>query len=359
MKKSLTLITLVSSIILLSSWQIKTSKKNAATTLKPYTIALPEFVSDYFEKIPIDSQNLLSNEGVALGRKLFYDTRLSTNNTISCGSCHKQEFAFADNRAFSLGVHDSVGIVNSMPLFNMGWSKFFFWDGRAESLAEQATDPIINKLEMASNWAEVLQKLQNDSEYPTLFKQVFGTDKIKPALVEKALVQFQTSIVSFDTKFDRYYFDGHADALSPAEERGLDIFFGIGQCNHCHSDVLLTDNFFRNNGLDSVPDPGLYNTTGKPTDRGRFKVPTLRNIALTAPYMHDGRFGTLEQVINFYSTGIQHKSPNLDEHIEPFGRGLQLNDNQKADLLAFLQTLTDSTLLKNKAYADPNKKHKK
>jgi cytochrome c peroxidase len=350
-------IVIIGLLLLLSFVGIAMREKSAP--LKPYKVVVPEFVGDYFEPIHIAPDNPLSEEGVALGRRLFYDTKLSSNNTISCGSCHLQQYAFADNKAFSLGVHDSVGIMNSMPIFNLGWGRQFFWDGRADGLVEQATDPIINTKEMASNWADVLAHLQEDKQYPTLFERVFGSSTINATMVAKALAQFQMSITSFNTRFDQYYFEGDATALTPQEERGLDIFFGFGNCNHCHSDVLLTDNFFRNNGLDEQPDPGLYNTTGKATDRGRFKVPSLRNIALTAPYMHDGRFKTLEEVVAFYSTGIKGKSPNLDEHIEPFKYGLHLTPEQQADVVAFLRTLTDSSLLNNKAYSNPFAKPKK
>ncbi len=322
--------------------------------LTPYSISLPSFVGDYFDKMPQDDENPLTEEGVALGRRLFYEKKLSANNTLSCGSCHKQQHAFADNRQFSLGVHDSVGIINTMPLFNLGWARALFWDGRSPTLREQVTEPIINSIEMASTWGDALNELQQDKDYPRLFRRVFGTDKINPTHVMKALAQFEMTMVSFDTRFDKYYFDGQADALTPQEERGLDIFFGFGNCNHCHSDVLLTDNFFRNNGLDLRPQPGLYNTTGKETDRGRMKVPSLRNVALTAPYMHDGRFRILEEVIDFYSTGVQQKSPNIDEHMVTFGKGLQLSEGQKADLVAFLNTLTDSSFIRNPAFSDPN-----
>jgi cytochrome c peroxidase len=331
----------------------KDKKKNASLPT-PYTIPLPSFVSDYFDKMPPQEGNPLTVEGITLGRKLFYDKRLSANNTISCGSCHKQEHAFADNAKFSKGVYDSSGIINSMPLFNLGWARNFFWDGRAPSLNEQITDPITNKLEMASTWGIVLERLNGDEEYKTLFKKVFGTDKVNSSHVMKAITQFELTLVSFNTRFDKYYFEGEADALTPQEERGLDIFFGFGNCNHCHSDVLLTDNFFRNNGLDLLPVPGLYNTTGKESDRGRMKVPTMRNVALTAPYMHDGRFASLEEVLDFYSSGIHQKSPNIDEHIQPMGKGLFLTPDQKADLIAFLHTLTDSSFINNEAFSDPN-----
>ncbi|WP_118952932.1 cytochrome-c peroxidase [Taibaiella helva] len=350
--KRLTVIAIIA--LLFSAAGLAGKDKRKRSGLTPYKIPLPEFVGDYFDKMPVDEENPLTEEGIALGRRLFYDKRLSADNTLSCGSCHQQRFAFADNRAFSLGVHDSLGIINTMPLFNLGWGRAFFWDGRAASLREQVTEPLINQREMAGTWADVLDKLQQDKDYPLLFKKVFGSEKINSTMVSKALTQFELTLVSFGTRFDRYYFDGQADALTKQEERGLDIFFGFGNCNHCHSDVLLTDNYFRNNGLDLDPQPGLYNTTGKAADRGRMKVPSLRNIALTAPYMHDGRFSTLEEVLTFYSSGIHQKSPNVDEHIVPLGKGLFLTPEQKADLVAFLNTLTDSSFIRNPAFSDPN-----
>lgn len=332
------------------------NNKKKTTGPTPYKLPLPSFVGDYFDKMPLDPDNPLTVEGIALGRKLFYEKKLSGNNTISCGSCHQQQFAFADNKALSLGMGDSVGIISTMPLFNLGWARKYFWNGRAASLIEQAHDPVINRIEMAATWGQVLTKLQQDPKYPALFKKVFGTDTINSGMVLKAITQFELTLLSFNTRFDKYYFEGQADALTPKEERGLDIFFGFGSCNHCHSDVLLTDNYFRNNGLDIQPFPGLYNTTGKETDRGRMKVPSLRNIALTAPYMHDGRYKTLDEVVDFYSEGIHPESPNLDEHIVPLKRGLQLTKEQKEDLVAFLHTLTDSSFIKNKAFSDPNLK---
>jgi cytochrome c peroxidase len=354
--KKLMIIAMLGIVCTAASLAGKEKQTKKVGGLTPYTIPLPGFVGDYFDKMPLDPENPLTVEGIALGRRLFYDKKLSANQTLSCASCHKQQFAFSDNKKFSLGVHDSTGKMNSMALFNLGWAKNFFWDGRAPSLPEQANDPIINRIEMAGNWGDVLNHLQKDKDYPRLFRQVFGSEKISNTMVMRALTQFELTFISFNTKFDKYYFEGEADVLTASEERGLDIFFGFGKCNHCHSDVLLTDNFFRNNGLDLAPAPGLYNTTGKETDRGRMKVPSLRNIAVTAPYMHDGRFATLDQVLDFYSGSIQKKSPNIDEHIIPFGRGLELTPGQKADLIAFLNTLTDSSFLKNKAYSDPFKK---
>lgn len=349
MKKLLIIAAVLSGVLVLQTSAGKDKKKQRA-----YTLPLPEFVGDYFDPMPVPDDNPITEDGVALGRKLFYDKQLSADGSISCGSCHKQEFAFADNKTFSTGVNGQPGVRNSMSLVNLGWGKHFFWDGRAASLEEQVTDPITNKLEMANTWGVVLQRLQGDKQYVRRFEKAFGPGRITSDVVMKALGQFERTLLSFNTRFDQYYFEGNAKALTPQEERGLDIFFGVGNCNHCHSDVLLTDNFFRNNGLDLNPEPGLYNTTGKETDRGRMKVPSLRNVALTAPYMHDGRFKTLEQVIDFYSTALHQKSPNVDEHIVPLGKGLYLNDQQKTDLIAFLYTLTDSSFIRNPAFSDPN-----
>jgi cytochrome c peroxidase len=354
MKKLKVIATLLCFFVVVSL--VAKNKAKKVGDLTPYRIPLPSYVADYFDTMRLDPENPLTVEGVALGRKLFYDKRLSANNTISCGSCHKQQFAFTDNKNFSLGVGDSVGIINAMPLFNLGWGRNFFWDGRGASLTAQAHDPVVNRIEMANTWGNVITKLQEDKTYPAEFKKIFGSEKIDAGMVMKAITQFELTLVSFNTRFDKYYFEGQADVLTPQEERGLDLFFGNANCNHCHSDILLTDNFFRNNGLDSIPVPGLYNTTGHETDRGRLKVPSLRNIALTAPYMHDGRFKTLDDVLNFYSQGIHQTSNNIDLHMVPFGRGLHFSAEQKADIIAFLKVLTDSSFITNKAFSDPNLK---
>ncbi|RYZ49701.1 MAG: cytochrome-c peroxidase, partial [Sphingobacteriales bacterium] len=178
MKKLIAVTLLLVCIFAVATLTGKEKTTKTVNGLTPYTIPLPDFVGIYFDKMPEDPDNPLTVEGIALGRQLFYDKKLSANQTLSCGSCHKQEFAFADNRKFSLGVHDSSGIMNSMSLFNLGWAKHFFWDGRAPSLPEQANDPIINQIEMSSNWADVLDNLQKDKDYPQRFKKVFGTEKI-------------------------------------------------------------------------------------------------------------------------------------------------------------------------------------
>lgn len=275
---------------------------------------------------------------------------------MSCGTCHQQKFAFTDPRKFSLGVHGDTGIKHSMSLVNLGWAPFFFWDGRANSLESQAHDPITNPIEMASNWKVILPRLQNHPDYPSRFYKAFGSSNIDSFAVMKAIAQFERSIVSFNSKFDKFFFEGDANALTKEEERGMDLFFGGGTCNHCHSDVLLTDNFMRNNALDMEPDSGLAKVTKLAKDIGKIKVPTLRNIALTAPYMHDGRFKTLEEVIDFYTSKVKVRSPNIDEHMALLTNGFGLRDSDKKALIAFLKTFTDSTLITNEAYSDPYKK---
>jgi cytochrome c peroxidase len=322
--------------------------------LTPYAFDLPDFVGIYFQPMNIPDNNPMIKEGVELGRKLFYEKRLSVDHSISCGSCHQQQFAFSDDKQFSSGVYQNRSVRNSMSLVNVGWGERFFWDGRVTSLEDQIGHPLTDTNEMGNTWEEVIKFLNEDSMYSRDFRYIFNKDSVQEEDVRMVIAQFLRTLNSFNTRFDQYYFGGQADVLTLQEERGLDIFFGFGGCNHCHSDVLLTDNFFRNNGLDSVPQPGLYTSTGNESDLGKMKVPTLRNIALTAPYMHDGRFETLNDVLDFYSEKINPKSPNLDEHIVYMKTGLRFSKEQKEDLIAFLHTLTDSVLITNPQLSDPN-----
>lgn len=328
--------------------------KRKAHKPKPYKIDLPEFVLDYFEPMPMPADNPLTEEGVDLGRFLFYDGILSADRSMSCAACHKQANAFSDPRKFSIGVKGDIGIKHSMSIVNLGWSNFFFWDGRSKTLETQASDPITNPIEMANSWEVVLPRLQSHPQYPERFYKAFGTSTITKDMVLKALSQFERTIISFNSRFDRYFYGGDATALTAQEERGLELFFNGGSCNHCHSDVLLTDNFYRNNGIDILPDSGMAKNTKLSQDVGKMKVPTLRNIALTAPYMHDGRFKTLEEVVDFYLDSVHMRSPNLDEHMAMLtNRPVFVKSDRKA-LVAFLKTFTDSTLITNPKYKDPN-----
>lgn len=319
------------------------------------TVSLPAFVNTYLGAMPIPSDNPLTEEGIALGRRLFYDKRLSNDNTMSCATCHLQEHAFDDPRRFSEGTNGALGNRNAMSIQNLSWANAMFWDGRRETLEQQAHDPVTNPIEMRNTWTTVESRLRSDANYPQLFYEAFGTADIDSNLVVKAIAQFERTLVSFHSPFDDYYFNGNTNALTEQQIRGKDIYFGKGHCNDCHSDVLLTDNQFRNNGLDNVlTDIGMGKPTQNPDNNGKFKVPTLRNIALTAPYMHDGRFPDLQAVVDFYSHGIQPNSPNIDEHVAPFGNGFAFNPAEKADLIAFLQSFTDTSFINNPNFSNPN-----
>lgn len=339
--------------IILLSWACSPEPKDIYDP-QPHNLEVPDFVEIYLGNFQSPQDNPLTVEGVNLGRRLFYDKKLSNDFTMSCATCHKQENAFDDPRPFSEGTNGSFGNRNAMAIVNLGWGTSFFWDGRRNSLEDQAHDPVVNPIEMANSWPTVVSRLQADEEYPSLFYKAFGSYNIDSNLVAMAIAQFERTLVSFNSPFDRYYFQGETSALNAQEISGLDIFLNKAHCNDCHSDVLLTDNAFRNNGLDiSFTDNGLGLVTANASDNGKFKVPTLRNVELTSPYMHDSRFNTLEQVIDFYSSNVKSASPNLDQHMIPFGNGLNLTIQEKADLLAFLKVLTDSSFINNSAYGDP------
>lgn len=310
-------------------------------------------------KIPVD--NPLTVEGIALGKKLFYDKMLSADNSVSCASCHFQEHAFSDTKALSTGVGNLEGKRNAMPLFNLGWNEVFnnsvhrfFWDGRKIDLENQVLGPITDPLEMNQDLAELEQELRNNKEYPGLFKKAFGTDSITMRLVMYAIAQFERTLISSNSKFDKYT-RGEVQ-LSEKEMRGLTIFkTEKGDCFHCHGNDMspfFTDFKFHNNGLDATPkDAGLGAITGEAADMGLFKTPSLRNLSFTAPYMHDGRFKTLEEVIEFYNSQTK-EGATTDEVIRkhfPNG-GLNLTEEEKSDLLAFLHTLDDYEFLKDPRY---------
>ena len=321
-----------------------------------YTVAVPDFVKKYVGDLKHPTDNAATVDGVSLGRQLFYEKMLSNDNTMSCATCHKQENAFDDPRPFSQGTNGTFGGRNAMAIINLGWNTHFFWDGRRPDMEGQAHDPVSNPIEMASKWTDVVSKLQNSKKYPDLFYKAFGRSVIDSTLVVRAIAQFERTLVSYNSRFDKYYFKGDSSALNAQELRGLAIFTGKGMCNNCHlMNTQFTDNMLRNNGLDANPlDEGQMKFTGLVTDKGKFKVPTLRNIGVTAPYMHDSRFATLNDVVNFYSSGIKQSSPNIDEHMPDYGSGLNLTKEEKADLVAFLNSLTDTDFITNKAFSDPN-----
>lgn len=307
-----------------------------------------------FVPMVIPDDNPQTVAGIALGRQLFFDPILSLDGTVSCASCHRPERAFTDGGAVSIGVRGRQGMRSAPSLLNIGFHyKGMFWDGRSPSLEEQVLHPIVDSVEMAADWPTIAARLQAHPDYPAAFEAAFPGQGIQLDYFAKALAQYQRTLISVDSKYDQVQ---RGDAtFTPQEKRGWTIFFDAGypdvpmaECSHCHTDPLFTNLGFANNGLDAsptledFPDPGLGRVTGIKYDNGKFRVPTLRNIAVTAPYMHDGRFATLEQVIDHYNTG-GHPADNADPNVRP----LHLTPQDKADLIAFLHTLTDSTALRS------------
>jgi cytochrome c peroxidase len=304
--------------------------------------------------VEIPANNPMTYEGIKLGKKLFYDKMLSGNNTLSCGSCHNQENGFTDNNnQFSLGTNGEIGVRNSMPLFNLVYDRHFFWDGGASDLESQVAGPITNPIEMNQDIAELLQELNSHAEYPSLFKNAFGSLPITSSMLLKAIAQFERTMISSNSKFDKYM--RNEVAFSEAEIRGMNLFNDMqkGDCNHCHTlGGTFTDYDFRNTGLDSVyADQGRFIITGLASDIGKFKTPSLRNIAVTAPYMHNGRFTTLTQCVEHYNTGF-HYTQNLDPVLASSVKG-RLNQNEISDIVAFLNTLTDTDFLNNPQFKKP------
>ena len=319
----------------------------------PYPISTPP---DFIEMV-IPADNPTTVEGIALGRALFFDPNLSVDQTVSCASCHRPELAFTDGAAVSSGIQQRQGKRSAPSLLNIGFHyKEVFWDGRSASLEEQALHPLSDTLEMGNDWAQIEQRLRGSSRYEELFQEAFPSEEISRANTAKALAQFQRTLISANSKYDRV--QRGEEEFTAQEKRGWTIFFDAGypevpmaECNHCHMDPLFTNLGFANNGLDSsatlldFPDSGLGAISGNKYDNGKFRVPTLRNIMLTAPYMHDGRMLTLSEVIDHYNSGGAYA-----ENVDPNVRSLQLSDQDKSDLLAFLSTLTDSTALRNPNY---------
>lgn len=329
----------------------------------PYTLQYPS----YFPPMPIPSDNPMTVEGVKLGRFLFYEERLSGNNTQSCASCHAPQFAFSDHgNQFSTGIDGLQGNRNSMALQNLGWEQRFFWDGRALSLEEQILQPVENTIEMHETWPNVVGKLQADQAYVDLFHDAFGTTTIDKFKAAKAIAQFLRTMISSNSRFDQFMqgqitlTDEEQLGILLTQQEGGNPALGLGgqwgaDCFHCHphGGGLFTDGIMRNNGLDSVfTDPGLGGVTGQAQDMGVFKVPSLRNVALSAPYMHDGRFATLQEVIEHYNSG-GHPSPTISPFMKFTQGGLQLTAEKKAQLLAFLNTLTDMDYVNNPEFQDP------
>jgi cytochrome c peroxidase len=313
----------------------------------------------------LPEDNIPTVAGVQLGRMLFYDERLSRDNTQACVTCHRQKEVFSDSMKFSVGVKGLEGRRQAMPLMNLAWHQFgFFWDGRSPTLRDQALHPIQDTLEMDETLENVVAKLVHDQDYIDQFIRAFGDDEITPQRIGLAIEQFELTLISNRSKYDDYLI-GQA-VLTESEERGRNLFFSDfnpttgakgGECFNCHVGFNFSIHTYLNNGLDSkgrFTDLGRYEVTQNEEQRARFKLPSLRNVALTAPYMHDGRFQTLEEVIEHYNTGVQY-SGTLDESMEHnlLPGGLQLSEQDKADLVAFLKTLTDHAFVNDERFSSP------
>ncbi|MCF6342532.1 MAG: hypothetical protein L3J31_06995 [Bacteroidales bacterium] len=300
-------------------------------TPTPYEINIPLGFPDLY----IAEDNPLTVEGVQLGRMLYYDSILDINGSRACASCHFQEESF------------SLASVNSLAHVNLGWNGVYLWNGKIEGTLED-----IMLFEVEKFFKTDLSKLNTHKTYPGLFKKAFDVDVITSKEAAYALAQFERTLISGNSKWDRYL-RGEA-SLTQAEAQGFEVFFTEkGDCFHCHGTVLFTDNLFHNNGLDSIPEQGRAKITNDPIDVGKFKSPTLRNIMLTAPYMHNGRFATIEEVINFYSEGILW-SPTIDPLMKKVSQGgVQLTQQEKNNLIEFLKTLTDTTFTTNPELSNP------
>ncbi|WP_163410078.1 cytochrome-c peroxidase [Flavobacterium ajazii] len=356
--KKLTLL----SILVIAITLIAFTGKNSLYT-DPYKLEYP----DYFgNRISIPENNPTTKQGVYLGRMLFYETKLSSSKTISCASCHQQKLAFTDGKTFSSGINDMPTKRNSMSLANLLWVRNFFWDGRAKGLEAQALIPLNDPHEMGAYMEKAIIDLQKTKVYPVLFRDAFGTPEITADRITKAISQFERTLISANSNYDKYL----RGEYNPTEQEsnGMELFMNSAEpsknirgasCAQCHGTPKMYMELFHNNGLDSIPkDKGREELTGMPNDRGRFRVVTLRNIALTAPYMHDGRFKNLEEVMDHYN---EHIKPSKSLSVvlqnrpnEMGGKSLGLTAKEKANIISFMKMLTDSTFINNPAFSNPH-----
>ena len=315
--------------------QAAAGDKSPLATQGEYKLKIPFGLEETAVVIPPD--NPLTKEKIELGRLLFFDKRLSKNNTIACASCHLAQFAFTDGKTVSTGINGLKGGRSAPASLNRVFSKAQFWDGRAETLEAQSVGPFINPVEHGfSNHDEMIAKMKKIAGYRKLFQEVFGTD-ITIDGVGKAIASFQRTILTGNSPADRFDQGGEEKAISQVAQNGLVLFREKARCTKCHSGFNFSDEKFHNLGIgwdDNKVDLGRYMVTGNADEIGAFKTPTLREVSRSAPYMHDGRFKTLEEVVNFYNKGGV-KNPHQDNLIIP----LELTDQEKHDLVEFLRTL--------------------
>ncbi|MDN4012382.1 cytochrome c peroxidase [Chryseobacterium gambrini] len=296
--------------------------------------------------------NPVTVNGVALGKKLFYEGKLSRNNTISCGFCHIQEYAFTHHgHTVSHGIDDRLGIRNAPPIQNMAFLKNYTWDGVSHNLDERSLVPITTDFEMDSSLPEAVGKLNADANYKKMFKAAFGDENITGEKILKAISQFMATKISADSKYDRM--KKGTEVFSAEENQGMALF--QNKCASCHSGDLFTDESYRNTGMyynTQFGDRGRYRVTLDWNDNMKFRVPSLRNVEYTAPYMHDGRFYSLEAVMNFYSENVENQ-PNLDPLLKQNGHlGIPMTASEKQNIITFLKTLSDKNFITNPKFAE-------
>jgi len=308
--------------------------------------------SNFPEPVYNLASNKVSKEGFELGRALFYEPRLSRNNTIACGSCHIQSSAFTQHgHDVSHGIDDRLGTRNSPPIMNLAWNKAFMWGGGVYDLDLQPIAPITSHEEMDENLANVFAKLQAIPKYTAMFKATFGSEEITTVRFMKALSQFMVMCISSNSKYDKVMRKEGNASFTIEEMEGYQLF--KEKCASCHAEPLFTDSSFRNNGLPAsrINDLGLYTATLKSTDRYKFKVPSLRNLAYTAPYMHDGRFLTLSAVLEHYNLEVT-TTQNLDPLLMGPRLGIALTASEKSRIITFLLTLNDEEFIKDKRFSE-------
>lgn len=346
-RKSFLTISFLISIVVFSSYLLGACKKDQNTG--NLELLEQEIPAGFPSPVYTFQDNPLSKEGFELGRKLFYDGRLSIDNVHPCSSCHQQNAAFGTfEHDLSHGVFDSHTFRNAPVLFNLAWSPKLHWDGEFTSLKDEAAQPITGHIEMGESFEGVINKIKADPAYRELFKKVFSFPFIRPEYILKALAQFTGYMVSADSKYDRYK-KGTA-TFTAQEDRGYQLF--RANCATCHPEPMFTDYSIRNIGLpvdNLLKDYGRMRITGKKEDSLKFKVPTLRNTYISSNYMHDGRFNTLLQCINHYRSGVQ-QSPTLDPSLI---NGIALTNSQATDLTVFLRALTDSAFLIDPRFKQP------
>jgi len=313
-----------------------------------YRIETPDNLGKH---LPQNERNPITKKGVALGKKIFFDQRFSSNDKVSCATCHQPEKAFTDGLVLSnLGVSGKLLLRNTPTLANIAWAQGLFWDGGALNLESLSFGPLTHADEMNNDLDSLVEWLSNDPEYNHLFKEAFPDLEVSSASISRALAQFQRTIISANSKYDKYI-RGDKNQFSLVEKKGHQLF--IQHCSHCHQPGHFTDYNYHNNGIDSIFNDhsfeeifmGRYRISRAHEDIGKYKTPTLRNIALTAPYMHDGRFLTLERVLQHYANGIKH-SKTLSPILKKEGQlGIPLSAQEQSEIIEFLHTLTDEEFI--------------